>query len=157
MTSIRKATAPDLPILSDGLRALARDIGDPYPMSDAALAEALFGPAPICHALIAGHDAPTGLALFTPLVSTSLGGTGAFVSDLWVAGTQRGLGLGERLLCGVLETSGQLWGARYLRLTVYDDNPHALRFYERLGFLRKASEHPLILMPDAAGRLRGAA
>lgn len=153
MSDIRLINEEDLPLLFKGLRALSRDLGDPYPMNDGKLAEMLCGPAPIARALLAGRDEPLGLAMFTPLVSTSLGCGGAFVSDLWVAPAQRGSGLGRRLLAEVLTTAGALWDARYIRLTVYDTSPDAIRFYERLGFERKRGENAMILLPEAGKAL----
>ncbi|PCJ07707.1 MAG: GNAT family N-acetyltransferase [Rhodobacteraceae bacterium] len=150
MTEIRLVKTKDIPMLCDGLRILARDLGDSYSISDATMLAALTGSAPIARALVAGADAPLGLALFSPLVSTSFGATGTFLTDLWVASSERGTGLGRRMLTQVLTTSKNLWGGQYLRLAAYDDKPQALAFYEKLGFERRGHEHALILPVDAA-------
>ncbi|MFD1808579.1 GNAT family N-acetyltransferase [Gemmobacter lanyuensis] len=68
------------------------------------------------------------------------GGDGAYVSDLWVAGDQRGSGLGMRLLAAVRDAAAAEFGAVFLRLAVYDDNAAARRFYDRLGFRPKPDE-----------------
>ena len=42
-----------------------------------------------------------------------------------------------------------IWKARFLKLVVYDDNPDARAFYDRVGFT--ASEGEIILTLDETG------
>lgn len=155
MSTFWLAEAEDIPALGAALRDLGAGLNDPYIMPDSALGAALMEPDPAGYAVCAGaRDALTGAALFSPLISTSYGATGAFISDLWVAPSGRSSGLGPRLIAEVLRHGGQLWGAAYIRLAVYDDNPRAMAFYERMGFVRKTPrEHGMILPPDAAAKL----
>jgi ribosomal protein S18 acetylase RimI-like enzyme len=75
-------------------------------------------------------------------------GAGVYVSDLWVSEATRGKGLGRRLLRAVADDAGRS-GARFLKLVVYDDNPDARAFYDRLGF--SASQGETILTLDETG------
>lgn len=148
---IRQATADDLGRLDDALARLSADLGDPHRSGLADLGQAAFGERPSCHALVAegagaSDSAPfLGISLFSPVYSTVHGSAGAYVSDLWVAPAARGLGLGRRMLAGVADEAGRLWGAAYLRLTAYDDRPTSLAFYARLGFVENARERHLAL------------
>lgn len=145
-TLIRLAGPQDCARVSDALRALSHDTNDTHRASDALIAAAGFGAHPAYLALLAEAGAETvGLALFSPFLSTTRGKVGAYVSDLWVAASQRGQGLGPRLLAGVRDAARSRWGAAFLRLAVYHDNPRAVAFYARLGFVATAGEHWIAL------------
>ena len=94
-------------------------------------------------------DAVLGAALYAPVTSTAAGGTGVYVSDLWVAEAARGRALGPALLRHVAARAQQLWDARFLRLVSYRTNDRARRFYTRLGFVEKHDELVLQLSGDA--------
>ena len=123
------------------LRALARDMGDPYRMDDDALARMLTETGGATGAVLA-EDAsePVGVALYSIFVSTTRGQVGAFVTDLWVAEGQRGTGLGRALLARVRDTVAVRWGGTFLRLNYDADNAGAAAFYARLGFHPKPQE-----------------
>jgi GNAT superfamily N-acetyltransferase len=59
---------------------------------------------------------------------------------LWVDKSQRGTGLGRRLLAAVRDEMAARWGGSFLRLNYYADNPGAAEFYARLGFQPKPAE-----------------
>jgi ribosomal protein S18 acetylase RimI-like enzyme len=80
---------------------------------------------------------------------------GVYVSDLWVADTARGQGLGKRLLSAVAEDAGTVWNAGYLKLAVYDDNDGARAFYDRLGFAPMADETIMLLDRSGFETLKG--
>ncbi len=110
-------------------------MGDTHRATEADLLRAGFGPQPAFHAALAEQAGEVvGAALYAPLFSSTTGGAGAYVSDLWVAEGLRGQGLGERLLAFVRDQAATDWGAIFLKLAVYDDNPRAEAFYARLGF-----------------------
>lgn len=154
--AIRRATRDDAGRLNAALRELSWSMGDAHRATDADVARAGFGPVPAFHALIAERaEAVCGVALYSPVYSTVRGKAGAYVSDLWVAEAARGQRLGERLLAQVLAQAGQGWGAAFLRLAVYDDNPRARAFYERLGFGAHADETYLTLDGSALDALKG--
>ncbi|MDU8913682.1 GNAT family N-acetyltransferase [Aestuariicoccus sp. MJ-SS9] len=148
MTRIVAATPQTMPLIEDGLRALARDLGDPYEADRDRLERALFAPAPACQGVLAlsdGAEALRGIAVFSPFLSTMRGAVGIFVSDLWVAGEARGAGLGPRLLAAAARRGRTLWQASHLRLISYDDNPRAGAFYGAMGFTPHTGETTLRL------------
>ncbi len=151
---IRPATEDDLARLDAALRALSADLGDRHRATAEGLRAAGFGASPAFRAMLALDGETTiGAAVFSPLYSTTRGFPGAYVSDLWVAAPARGTGLGARLLAAVRDEARALWGAGFLRLAVYEDNPRAVAFYERLGFAPRAGETSMILEGHALDRI----
>lgn len=156
--TIRPAGRGDIALLDRALRALSADLGDRHVADAACLRAAGFGDGGSFGAILAlRDDEATGAALFTPLFSTTLGGPGAYVSDLWVASALRGGGLGRRLLSAVAKEARLRWGAGFIRLSVYAGNEDALAFYRRLGFAPRTEETGLILRGGAFARLEGCA
>ena len=133
--AIRVAGEGDMGRLATALEALSQDLGDTHRAGEAELAAACLGRPPACHGLLAemGGDV-AGVALVSPVFSTTQGAAGAYVSDLWVAGPWRGAGLGRRLLAAAAALARDRWQGRFLRLTVHADNSEAHAFYGRLGF-----------------------
>ncbi len=159
MTDLRllNATPDHLGLLQSGLAALSQDLNDPHRISDDALGAALFGPHAACHGVLAldAGDTLIGVALFSPVVSTATGATGAYVSDLWVSDHTRGNGLGQALLRHIAHRAYALWHARFLRLVSYASSARARNFYARLGFLEKNNELVLQLSDDAFEQFKG--
>jgi len=149
---IRCARPDNLPALMRGLAALARDLGDPFAIHEESLHAALFGDAAHSGALISG-DAPRGVVLFSPFVSTTLGDTCLYVSDLWVSPSARGTALGRGLLSAAMREGAARWEAKALFLNVYAENAAALGFYRHLGFTFKDSDRRAALTGDALNRL----
>ncbi|MEW5422887.1 N-acetyltransferase family protein [Amorphus sp. 3PC139-8] len=146
---VRLAEAPDADRLDAALRQLSVTIGDAHAATSASLRAAGFGNNPVFRAQIAEADGEiVGAALYSPVFSTIRGGPGIYLSDLWVAETVRGSGLGARLLRAVAHDAGAVWQARFLKLAVYDDNPRARSFYDRLGFEAAIGEIVLTLGAD---------
>ncbi|WP_339948206.1 GNAT family N-acetyltransferase [uncultured Albimonas sp.] len=155
MTAIRLAEPADVARLRDALASLAQTMGDPFAAREADLARALHGPAPLCRAQVAevGPDALAGAIFYSPIFSTIRGSAGIFVSDLWASAQARGQGLGPRLLAAALADGEAAWGASFLKLQVYDDNPHARRFYDRLGFAQALGLAEMVLEREACAAL----
>jgi GNAT superfamily N-acetyltransferase len=84
------------------------------------------------------------------LFSTTRGGLGLFVSDLWVDADVRGQGLGQRLLGRALRE----WAPVFVKLSVYDDNAGGHLFYTRAGFAAQDDTN-MILHGAALERLKG--
>lgn len=145
MTPCRyRAAAPaDSALVLTGLQGLARTMGDPFRLGEDQLQQALACGA--ARAVLAEGAELLGVALWSPFLSTMRGATGAFVTDLWVAEAARGSGLGQGLLEQVRDLAAAEFGAVFLRLGVYDDNPGARRFYARLGFTENPHDHWLTL------------
>lgn len=146
---VRLADASDVERLDAALRRLSETIGDAHAATADTLRAAGFGSNPVFRAQIAEADGEiVGVALYSPVFSTIRGGAGIYVSDLWVGETARGSGLGARLLRAVARDAGAVWQARFLKLAVYDDNPRARTFYDRLGFVAAIGETVLTLGAD---------
>ena len=130
----------DVAELNRALGQLSAGMGDKHRASDADIARFCFGPSPVMHALLAqaADGSIVGVAAYSPFVSTVYGSVGIYVSDLWVAEQTRGKQLGQRLLAAVRVAGIDAWDANFIRLNVYHDNPKALAFYERIGFVHYA-------------------
>ncbi|MGB5557992.1 MAG: GNAT family N-acetyltransferase [Paracoccaceae bacterium] len=154
--AIRSVTKADLPLLHDALQRLSVALGDRHVADISALEAAGFGPHPSYRALIAVSDEqPVGALVCSPLFSTTRGGSGLYVSDLWVAPSMRGRGLGRRLLSRAVADAETTWGPQFIKLVVYDDNPDAQAFYRRLGFAAQPAEFNMIVHGSALDRLKG--
>lgn len=153
--TIAPVTHDDIPMLDSALRQLAATLGDPWTTDGAALAAAVCGPSACCVALLATRDGePLAAALAAPVFSTMRGGAGLFVSDLWVAEHARNLGLARRILAATLQEGARRDTGRFLKLTVYHDNPGARAAYDRLGFTASAGETNMVLTGAALETLR---
>jgi len=75
---------------------------------------------------------PVGVCLWFPAFSTFRGEPGLYVQDLYVAPSERGTGLGRRLLAAAA-ADGRAQGATHLRLSVESGNDGAQRFYAASG------------------------
>lgn len=148
---IRPTVPADVADLNRALTHLSADMGDEHRASDADIARFCFGPAPVFHALLAeAADAGiVGVVAYSPFFSTVKGTVGIYVSDLWVAEQTRGKRLGERLLAAVRKAGMEAWDASFIRLNVYHDNPRALAFYERLGFVHTSETRFMTLAGKA--------
>jgi len=149
--AVRLAGAGDAHRLDAGLARLSEDLGDVHAATAETLALAGWRPSPVFRAQMAesGNGDLVGVALYSPCFSTTRGGAGIYVSDLWTAAAVRGQGLGRRLLAAALQDGEAIWGAGFIKLSVYHSSPDALRFYNRMGFSPLGDQHDLIL--DAAG------
>lgn len=144
--TIRLAGAADAARLNAALRALSDDLGDEHRATNENIAAAGFGAEPAFRALLALQgDATVGVAVFSPIYSTTRAMAGAYVSDLWVVPSARGAQLGPRLLAAVRDAAAARWGGGFIRLAVYADNPRAVAFYERMGFSTRTGEVGMIL------------
>lgn len=154
---IRSVEKRDLTLLDSALRALSADLGDKHLATIELLEQAGFGPTPAFHALVAlgVSDTLCGTVVFSPVLSTTMAATGCYVSDLWVAESARGCGLGKRLLSHAAAESHTRWGAKFLKLAVYDESTQARRFYDRLGLTERRGETMMFLDQAGMDALRG--
>ncbi|MCR9056479.1 MAG: GNAT family N-acetyltransferase [Rhodobacteraceae bacterium] len=153
--SIRKATATDADPLNQALQQLSADLGETHRAGTKDLVTHGFGDNPAFFALVAERgNVFEGVLIASPVFSTSLGGAGLYVSDLWVSRLARGQGLGPRLLQAALAEAPSAWCIRFLKLAVHNHNIEARRFYARLGFEDLPDETVLSLKGVALESLR---
>lgn len=133
--TVRDATAADVPLILQFIRALAIYEREPDAV-DATEADLLrdgFGPNPFYFCLIAEADgAPAGFALYFFNYSTWLGRPGLYLEDLFVHPQFRGLGIGRALLQRVAAIAVEK-GCRRLQWEVLDWNKPAVDFYAAMG------------------------
>jgi len=145
-TDIRPARPDDAPAIAEMLVRMGEDLNDPPSATEATIRADGFGPAARFSTLIAEADGrPVGFTLYFPHYSTTRGGPGAYVQDVWTAPEQRGQGLGAALLAAVAARAARDWGAGYLALSVHGHNADAERFYARLGFTPDRGLRPMAL------------
>lgn len=93
----------------------------------------LFGEQPVIRAIVAERDDEiVGYAIFFRSYSTFLGKAGIWLEDLYVKQSERGTGIGKRLLAEVGKVAKRE-GAGRLEWSVLDWNEPAIGFYRRLG------------------------
>ncbi|MBL7500725.1 GNAT family N-acetyltransferase [Frankia sp. CNm7] len=140
---IRPAEPEDVPALLRLVRALAEYEREPdaVRMTEADLADGLFGDRPAAAALVAtaGDERPgdgsgpvVGFAIWHETFSTWTGRTGAFLVDLFVAVEHRRAGHGRALLARLAALAAER-GHRRLEWDVLDWNTPAQAFYRSLG------------------------
>jgi len=97
------------------------------------LHEALFGPRPVCEALVAEVEGrAVGFALYFATFSTFLCKPGLYLEDLFVEPAHRGCGIGKALLKRLAAITVERGGGRF-EWRVLDWNEPSIRFYEGLG------------------------
>ncbi|MEO8139612.1 MAG: GNAT family N-acetyltransferase [Gemmatimonadota bacterium] len=82
-------------------------------------------------------DAPAGFAQVAarPAPPDLPAGGGLFLSRFYLEQTWIGRGVAQVLMAAVLESARER-GASYLWLTVWEENPRAVAFYEKWGFVK---------------------
>ena len=133
--SIRPATAADLSLIAELIRALAdyEKLAHEVRFDEATLAAKLFGPRPYSEVIIGEIDGvPQGFALFFHNFSTFEGKPGVYLEDLFVRPAARGSGLGKALLARLAAIAVERDCAR-LEWSVLDWNEPSIGFYKALG------------------------
>ena len=134
-TTIRPATAADIPQILGFIRALAAYEREPDAVmaTEEDLLRDGFGPNPFYSCLIAEHDGrQAGFALYFFNYSTWLGRPGLYLEDLFVEPEFRGLGIGKALLERVAAIAVEK-GCPRLQWEVLDWNTPAIEFYRAMG------------------------
>lgn len=133
--TIRAATAADLPLIAELIRALAEyeKLAHEVRFDEAVLGAKLFGPRPYAEVVIGEIDgAAQGFALFFHNFSTFEGKPGVYLEDLFVRPEARGSGLGKALLSHLAALAVERDCAR-LEWSVLDWNEPAIGFYKSLS------------------------
>jgi GNAT superfamily N-acetyltransferase len=133
--AIRPATAVDVPIILELIRALATYERAPKEVTatEAQLTDVLFGEKPAAEVLLAFEgDVPAGFAVFFFNFSTWLGRPGLYLEDLFVRPEKRGHGYGRALLAHLAKIARDR-GCGRMEWAVLDWNEPAIEFYRKLG------------------------
>jgi GNAT superfamily N-acetyltransferase len=133
--TIRSATAADVPIVLELIRALAEYERAPNDVvaTEQILQETLFGIKPGAEVLLLfeNQDA-VGFALFFHNFSTWIGRPGLYLEDLFVRPEHRGKGYGRALLVELAKIARERNCGR-MEWAVLDWNEPAIEFYRKLG------------------------
>jgi len=133
--AVRPARAADIPRLWQLVVDLAtyERAADQVRATPEQLQQALFGPAPAVHALVAEVSGEVvGFALWFLNFSTWEGVHGIYLEDLFVEPRHRGSGLGKALLQALAEIAVERGYARF-EWSVLDWNAPSIAFYRSLG------------------------
>ena len=152
---IRPASSDDVGTIHRLLGDLARSIGagSSYQSTPQDLHSAGFTDPPAYFALVAERGGEgLGLALYFYTFSTWRGRRGVYIQDLHVVETERGSGLGRRLVEAVA-AHARRDGCTHLRLAVALDNKKARGFYKKLGFTECADEMACQIDDDKFSRM----
>ena len=133
--TVRAARPDDAGLIHQMLVSLAGSLGasDKFHSSEADIRRHGFCDPPGFHALIAEHAGQAvGLCLYFFSFSSWMGQRGVYVQDIWVSDSERGSGLGRRLI-GETARRAAGHGAAFMRLSVDSANAEAQRFYRSIG------------------------
>jgi GNAT superfamily N-acetyltransferase len=132
---LRPATPTDLPKVLCLIRALAEyeRLLHEATATETDLREALFGPLPRIHAVLAEISGnPVGLAVFYFTFSTFTARPNLFLEDLFVDPAHRGAGIGLALLRHIGQRA-MAENCRRIEWRVLNWNQPAIDFYQRIG------------------------
>ncbi len=135
MLMIRPATALDVPLILDFIRALAlyERAAAEVVADEERLRETLFGESPQAKVLLAlWEGVPVGFAVYFFSYSTWLARKGLYLEDLFVLPEARGKGAGKALLQRLARIAVEE-GCGRLEWSVLDWNQPAIDFYLSLG------------------------
>jgi len=133
--AIRPATAADVPIILELIRALATYERAPNDVTatEDGLSKVLFGEKPAAEVLLAfENETAVGFAVFFHNFSTWLGRPGLYLEDLFVRPEDRGKGYGRALLIELAKIARDR-GCGRMEWAVLDWNEPAIEFYRKLG------------------------
>src|SRR5438045_941817 len=133
--AMRPATAADVPIILELIRALATYERAPNDVTatEDGLVEVLFGEKPAAEVLLAfENETAVGFAVFFHNFSTWLGRPGLYLEDLFVKPENRGKGYGRALLVELAKIARER-GCGRMEWAVLDWNESAIKFYRSLG------------------------
>jgi len=133
--AIRPATAADVPIILELIRALATYERAPNEVTatEDGLNKVLFGEKPAAEVLLAfKNETAVGFAVFFHNFSTWLGRPGLYLEDLFVRPEDRGKGYGRALLIHLAKIARNR-GCGRMEWAVLDWNEPAIQFYRKLG------------------------
>lgn len=132
---VRTADREDLPVIANFIRKLAEyeRLEGELSLSEAQLAETLFGERKYAHVILAFVGSrPVGFALYYFAYSTFLASPVLYLEDIFVLEEHRRQGVGRRLFGELLKIARKEKCGRF-EWSVLDWNVSAIQFYEGLG------------------------
>lgn len=130
--TIRAATAADVPLLLEFIRAMAAFEKLQVPATEEDLRKSLFGEEPAAIPLLAFvDDKPAAYAVYFFSFSTMLGKRGLWLDDVFVNPDFRGKGIGEAIMAYLASVAVQKDCARF-EWMVLDWNEPAINLYKKL-------------------------
>jgi GNAT superfamily N-acetyltransferase len=158
--TIRRATPGDVGAMFSLMLELAEfeKLTHLFVATEAGVHDALFGPHPSSEAMVAeeADGRIVAYALFFHNFSTFLGRRGLYLEDLYVQPSQRGSGLGTRMLRQLAALAVERQCGRF-EWTVLDWNQPAIDFYEKMGATVLPDWRVVRITGDALGALAGSA
>ncbi|MEO8669662.1 MAG: GNAT family N-acetyltransferase [Tahibacter sp.] len=133
--SLRFATAADVPVVLELIRALAdyEHLLDQVHADEDVLRSSLFGARPVAEVVLAEVDGQNaGFAIFFHNFSTFLGKPGLYLEDLFVRPAFRGHGYGRMLMVFLAQIALERGCGRF-EWWVLDWNRPSIDFYRGLG------------------------
>jgi GNAT superfamily N-acetyltransferase len=159
-TTIRPATPADVGAIFSLMLELAEfeKLTHLFVATEAGVHEALFGARPASEAMVAQDEDGriVAYALYFHNFSTFLGRRGLYLEDLYVQPSQRGTGLGTRMLRQLAALAVERQCGRF-EWTVLDWNQPAISFYEKLGATVLPDWRVVRITGDALEELAGTA
>jgi GNAT superfamily N-acetyltransferase len=134
-TTLRPAATKDVPEVLRLIRGLAEyeRLLHEVTATEDDIREALFGPLPRIHAILAEIDGiPVGLALFYFTFNTFSARPNVFLEDLFVEPAHRGTGIGLALMRAVARRALDE-NCRHIEWRVLNWNQPSIEFYQRIG------------------------
>jgi GNAT superfamily N-acetyltransferase len=144
---IRPLQEQDLTAIADMIAKLADHI---HPgMKPKANADNLLEYGPMGSKMFEGiialrNESPVGCCLYSYMFSGWRGKPGLFILDLFVEKTERGTGLGKKLLQDVIERESPK-GCSMMMLELDKQNTAGRAFYEKLGFKRQEKDDLMLI------------
>jgi GNAT superfamily N-acetyltransferase len=158
--TIRSATPADVGAIFSLMLELAEfeKLTHVFVATEVGVHDALFGARPSAEAMVAQEEDGriVAYALFFHNFSTFLARRGLYLEDLYVQPSQRGTGLGTRMLRQLAALAVERQGGRF-EWTVLDWNQPAINFYEKMGATVLSDWRVVRITGDALEQLAGAA
>jgi len=147
---LRLAQARDAATIHRLIQDLARSLGSLEQVSSTPLdfQRAATDPADFVALLAERGAQAVGLCLYFYSFSSWRGRRGVYVQDIYVADSERGTGLGRRLMAEAARRAAAA-GASYLRLAVDRENQAAQDFYRSIGMQQAHRECIFMARGDA--------
>jgi GNAT superfamily N-acetyltransferase len=153
--TIRAAERADVPLVIEFIRGLAEyeRLTHLLEVTEAGLADELFGPRPVIEALLGfAGDQPAAFAILFHNFSTFLGRRGLYLEDLFVRPEHRGRGYGKAMLLAAARIAHERGCGRFEWMAL-DWNTPAIEFYKALGATEMPEWRLLRVTGDALERL----